>query len=1400
MNEDFELEQGLEENFENIIDDSDFERGSERQMITDDSGQPINPMQLNQEEIKKQLQGQMKDQGFLPDGPIETLKEAGKALVGGGIDAVDSVGSFLDLSGDTILTGLSKLLGAEIDDSNDITSKGYKRGAWWDIPDNLAPENESGLGNLLRGLVEFGVLSAATGGVAGAGIKATGLAARTGVQAYKAARLAGYGKKGAKMIHFIPKGANLAKIAAEGSVADLISTSSEVGNIANLVDDFAPFVPFSEALAVDPEKDGSWLARIKTITAGAGVNIVGHFLGGYVKAAYRAVKEIKAGKTIDQANLIANKQLADDLEEGFRLDGENMDRLEADAKAQGKGLSGKDNRLEYIEKHLEFEDAKEYKRLIEGEEPSDFTRERIIRDNPEMNPDTNYPVDLIRELAVKDIEELSEKVGATRGDSWIAEEGASLEQLADAALRKQDPFVDSAAFDNHEKAGLRPDKQTIKEATEQNMEESVASMKRGDRPSSPSPIWRESTLKKISFGNKEIAKTLNEVAKGVSEKLFSQQSTITGLQKKFTPDEFKDLIIAQMDEIQSAMVGGRDDFAKAMQDYLNGKATNYIHYMHDGTSLRTVTPATRHAMNLVLLNLAEQINSIAVAASDLPKGANTLRQDEQIIDLMKVLTIEQKKSAYMAGNTLLQNKNAMADSFVKDMVNQEVASITEEATKYFDELKRVKNTMGKEAAKTFQEIHRLSGGVVRLYDSINNYLMAKRTLNPYRMIAGTTVDGVKVRPRINDELASVYYNSLLSAPKTFVKAVASTNMIAIMRPLNAYLGAMLPGANKADAVIAAAMLDSTARAAAEGLQAFRHNWDLAVNKGKDQVYTGKFDVAKDMEDWQKLNTYYTEFSGKTDSLAYHALDMVVRFNRSPFSRYSTTIMGSGDALARTIIGRHEMRMRAARQAIADGADLKDVRKIAAETEENFRKEIFTKNQDNQWVVTDQAATLAGNESALTQALPGNIAAFQALQNIPVVGQFFFPFMRTGYNALRLTYSHTALEMLSKKYDDIVNVSRSNPSVLKQYGIRPQDVQFHRNMMQGRIAAGSALTTLVAVLAMSGGVTGDLPPDRETRELWKANGIMPNSFKLPNGTYISYREMEPFNTLFALAANIFSNQHVLGEDLMDNLIQKVTFMFGSVLIDKSMLAGVDDLVTLFNANSSGGPVKRLAARLGRSAFPYSSLSRALSDVVQANQVEANSIREMIIQRDLGFKALVPPKYDILAKDRSGKPFIASPVNPFLRVLNFISPVTIGYTEGDIVKEALFEIGYNIPQEISYFEGEPLTSLEKSELQRYMATDKQFRAALEQIVSNPQWQAQVKAYKDAGVLNRNNYKVNATPFYQQIREQFIAVKARAMSQMLAENEKLRNRVELRRARLAQTSSGYYKKIDELTKHGI
>jgi len=37
-------------------------------------------------------------------------------------------------------------------------------------------------------------------------------------------------------------------------------------------------------------------------------------------------------------------------------------------------------------------------------------------------------------------------------------------------------------------------------------------------------------------------------------------------------------------------------------------------------------------------------------------------------------------------------------------------------------------------------------------------------------------------------------------------------------------------------------------------------------------------------------------------------------------------MGAGDAFARTMIGRMEMRMRAARKALEDGVDITDVKK------------------------------------------------------------------------------------------------------------------------------------------------------------------------------------------------------------------------------------------------------------------------------------------------------------------------------------------------------------------------------------------------------------------------------------------------------------------------------------------
>ena len=81
------------------------------------------------------------------------------ALVGGAADAVESVGGFLDLSGDTIKTGLNKAFGNPIDETQNPWSNQYESNNPLDIPDEWIPENKSGLGKLARGLAEFGFLS-----------------------------------------------------------------------------------------------------------------------------------------------------------------------------------------------------------------------------------------------------------------------------------------------------------------------------------------------------------------------------------------------------------------------------------------------------------------------------------------------------------------------------------------------------------------------------------------------------------------------------------------------------------------------------------------------------------------------------------------------------------------------------------------------------------------------------------------------------------------------------------------------------------------------------------------------------------------------------------------------------------------------------------------------------------------------------------------------------------------------------------------------------------------------------------------------------------------------------------------------------------------------------------------
>lgn len=73
---------------------------------------------------------------------------------------------------------------------------------------------------------------------------------------------------------------------------------------------------------------------------------------------------------------------------------------------------------------------------------------------------------------------------------------------------------------------------------------------------------------------------------------------------------------------------------------------------------------------------------------------------------------------------------------------------------------------------------------------------------------------------------------------------------------------------------------------------------------------------------------------------------------------------------------------------------------------------------------------------------------------------------------------------------------------------------------GRVATGTAMTLLVSNYVMQGRVTGGGPKDKNQRQVWLAAGNQPYSIKKSDGNWYSYARLDPFASYFGVVADIF----------------------------------------------------------------------------------------------------------------------------------------------------------------------------------------------------------------------------------------------------------------------------------------
>ena len=156
--------------------------------------------------------------------------------------------------------------------------------------------------------------------------------------------------------------------------------------------------------------------------------------------------------------------------------------------------------------------------------------------------------------------------------------------------------------------------------------------------------------------------------------------------------------------------------------------------------------------------------------------------------------------------------------------------------------------------------------------------------------------------------------------------------------------------------------------------------------------------------------------------------------------------------------------------------------------------------------------------------------------------------------------------------------------------------------------GAILAYYVWQKAAAGDITGDMPTSKTEREQWYrvkkmpwsirfGGKINPKTGKKEGGTWLSYRRIEPFNTVVAAAATAYDKVKNKPEDekLHTEIFLELASAMKNNVIDGNYLQGMQ---TLLNRHQSSKRLVSSVARLGVSWFPYSSFFRSMGRAYEA----------------------------------------------------------------------------------------------------------------------------------------------------------------------------------------------------------
>ena len=504
----------------------------------------------------------------------------------------------------------------------------------------------------------------------------------------------------------------------------------------------------------------------------------------------------------------------------------------------------------------------------------------------------------------------------------------------------------------------------------------------------------------------------------------------------------------------------------------------------------------------------------------------------------------------------------------------------------------------------FDAYHLTDGKVSTMYD-LNRYVYEN-----LGEITQAFAKGQDSMPNlIVSGMYSNYYNSILSATATPFRAAVGNIGGIIARPVTTMAGALMEGDTETIAR-AAYQYAGVKDAFTNAWSHMGFFWKKTMENPMSTMEYGRSDLAivRNEKNIEVLRTTATAMAEDGHHGPEYLLNMYEDMHSiatHPWFRYSANMMGAADAFTRAFVATAEARGRAYDKVLKPGKKVKpsELKKVNEET--------YKALHNSKGWISDEATGYYSREIALNLDSPLATSVSTLIQNQPWLKPIML-FPRTSVNILNMFTKYSPLARFNSDAWDVLKYGNNPPLQHVQEVLTKKGISFDENALntyhqmrreaKGRIAVGTMAAASVGMMFSEDRIRGTGHWDKERQRVRTDNDWAPKTV-LIGGKWVSYEFLGPMGDWISLMADIHDNFDLISSASTEKLGDKMRYILGAAITDRSLMAQVEPLTAMNNGN--GSEFQRFIANAANGAVPFGGLRNQFSRLMTDGMKEVDN---------------------------------------------------------------------------------------------------------------------------------------------------------------------------------------------------